>query len=393
MRDECTLSSEFGNRPGKTALCCVKGSKLAHQLATTAAEQDEFTHQVIIEPVVCGGTIYQMKFERTFIIAAAHCLVNRNGEVMKANDLELIVDLNRLGAERGPANVKLVKQVIVHENYGGLAGNGNFTTGFEKDIALLELNTRVRSYVELDLPEKNFEPWLHRPYGLVLGRVANQTVKGTFPFTKEACKNDLQNSVKDQVLCVGDLNDGKPLFGAWDSGFPVICKSPEFYPVLCGLAGFRKNRDSCNGNSPNEKECLPGVYTNLAYFNEWVEGKVGANEKILTEIGLYGESVTGKEHPYYVLVSSNKGGHCGGTLIKPDVMVTPASCVVNSKGVKWEGLKITTGHALKLGASGIRVLPGFEKSSHVGKNEDHFHNDLAVVRLNREVAVTQNELP
>lgn len=400
MRDVCSISTDFGRRQGERALCCVEGSKSAERLATIAAEQNEFSHQVLIEPVRCGGTIYNQKY----ILTAAHCVVNSQGEILKAKDLKVIVGLNSLGLDRKASNVKAVNKVIVHENYPLLAENTK-PHSYENDIALLELDSKISlgattTNTALELAEKDFKPWVYHPHGVVLGLVGNRTVKGNFKFSKDACKEGIDSGIHEQILCVGDVNEGKPLLGIRDAGFPVICRKNLGVPVLCGLAGFRNDRDSCNGNKPDENECLAGLYTNVGYFKEWVEGKAGAQEDdTFPDVRLYGKWESGREYPNNVQVTSTQGEACGGTLVQPNIVITAAHCVVNSNGEERQGVGVIIGQESKLsdgkkfGVEGIRVLPGYEKCSHVNKDKDHFHNDLAIVKLNGDVDVRLEQLP
>ena len=255
----------------------------------------------------CAGTLLTSRY----VLTAAHCFVE--GEKGK---IEGVAGVDGVGVHIGDPNIIeggdkiLVKRIVVHPKY---------VTGSNiNDIALVELERAPRTDVGaktvtvVDLPsEPEYLPangelriigWGKTENGkgsldlletsvnavdrsqcnrvltsarMRAGEVQKSLDELSFEFNLNAAgRKALEASilqaggaVTPQMFCAAAPNDGRDTCGG-DSGGPILRKDASGRWVQVGIVSF--------GVGQCGKASLPGVYTRLALYTDWLRGVVEA---------------------------------------------------------------------------------------------------------------------
>jgi len=237
----------------------------------TQATEGEFPFQVELMrdhgssySVYCGGTL----ISSTWVVTAAHCIT----EV--GNPTHIIYGTNTISPLDDGQTVA-VSNVYVHENYAGETQvDGKYY--MDNDIALLQLASPV-NVAPMDYLAKLDN------LGYVTGTTAtvsgwgttesgsgsNVLMKVNLPvFDQTECENiysSTTNPVSDNMVCAGYTN-GTADSCTGDSGGPLFVQNTDGTDTLIGIVSYGVG---C------AEEGYPGVYTNVARYIDWIEGKTG----------------------------------------------------------------------------------------------------------------------
>lgn len=214
----------------------------------------------------CGGSLYAERW----VITAGHCVddVTKDGITVAAGRVEL---------KRG---IKLhrVKRIVIHPDY--VPAVVGVTPPYD-DVALLELETRVRSgrrqrpIALIDEEEERsavVDGTLFTVSGWGLTRPDGQQVetvlrKVEVPFApRDRCNRpEAHNgSVTDEMICAGYAAGGKDAC-SWDSGGPLALRRAGQPALLVGIVSW--------GSGCAEPDKY-GVYTRVARYRTWIEETV-----------------------------------------------------------------------------------------------------------------------
>ena len=205
----------------------------------------------------CGGAL----LTSSLVVTVAHCCYQLDMTTVKvvAGDHDLYV-------EEGTEQTAGVGHVVVHEAYDP------FTQ--ENDICLIQLDRTLSLGGAVEVirragPEDKDQ--FISGSGLVTGW-GDLYEGGVMPdklmevlvtlHSDTECREDYgEQAVKESMLCAGDT--GRDACQG-DSGGPLVCSSsPGSVPdILCGLVSWGLG---CG------RENYPGVYTELAYFSQWID--------------------------------------------------------------------------------------------------------------------------
>ena len=227
----------------------------------------------------CGGSIVN----EHYILTAAHCLMEKEKEVVSPKDLLVKVGANDLASKQG-ATLR-VSKAIPHEKY---VHNGAYD-----DVALLKLsdnvdftnpNVRPICLPTQEMLKENFtgEEVTVIGWGLI-SYVAGDTEKklrevDVTVISTPKCDKDYQKEkdlmknypkgITDQFICAGSPEGGKDSCQG-DSGGPLMYEKKGIFYQL-GIVSFGYK---CG------KKTFPGVYTNLPFYVDWINKNMMTRKK------------------------------------------------------------------------------------------------------------------
>ena len=234
------------------------------------ATHGEWPWQVVVYPpgYICGGVLIAPEW----VVTAAHCVTTSGGSIYTPAQMQVILGEYQRNANDGSEQPKGVTQIIRHPNYN------NSTLDF--DIALLKLASAatpsnfvstvplLRSPADDALVASGAMTWV-TGWGLTSngsGATTSQILMEVeLPIVSNTACGQVWNGITANMLCAGYTEGGKDSCGG-DSGGPLVAGAPGNWK-LAGLVSF----GSTTCGAPN----LPGVYTRVSRFVDWIESHTG----------------------------------------------------------------------------------------------------------------------
>jgi len=215
----------------------------------------------------CGGSI----LDENNVMTAAHCCTTFGGLT------QVVIGEHNLREEEGVEQTIQIDQKIQHEDYQ--------SSTFNNDICILRLASPIKlddktakPVVPIAFPEgtdcSDESQYLGKNWRVIgwgtleAGGFISQTLQEVdVPYVDRAtCDKDygLFTKVTDQMVCAGkegfDSCQG-------DSGGPILFEPAEG-PRQVGIVSWGRGCAAAG---------YPGVYTNVACFGDWIEGKLSGN--------------------------------------------------------------------------------------------------------------------
>lgn len=268
----------------------------------TPAPEGKYPYQVRLydsledEKGSCGGSLIAGQW----VLTAAHCMYAGRGDSKRAIEASEVV-IGYGSNDRKETTKVEVAEIIVHPKYAACAGNTECAENSKSDIALLKLAEPVAEPQTVALVDPETEKTL-----LVPGAKVVVTGWGAMwdPYDKDVGKllaafgpgNTLKDRVNyprklhevevdwmDNAACaaVFDASGGGEIADTeicamrqgtrkdscqGDSGGPLVVPSGDGF-VQVGVVSWGRG---CGG-------ALPGVYTRVATFSDWIKQAIGAD--------------------------------------------------------------------------------------------------------------------
>lgn len=221
---------------------------------------------VLHDGFLCGGSI----IAGNWVVTAAHCTVNHDGQHANAAAFRVVSGTARLSQ---PGRTSRVTRVIVHEGYQpGDAGSPD-------DIALLQLaepalgqpvrlmdGTRDR---ELLTPGR---PVVTTGWGTTAtgGRGSDVLREVQLPLVAQpTCARVYDGHIGAGQLCAGDVAHGGKDSCQGDSGGPLVAATPDGGFLLAGVVSFGRGCAEAG---------YPGVYTRVSTYTGWITRRTGGEQ-------------------------------------------------------------------------------------------------------------------
>lgn len=206
----------------------------------------------------CGGAVINDRY----ILTAAHCFFDSNGNQEPAEDLVVGVGdhlMSSTSDDVAATKTIGVAEVILHPSYD--------SDDFDNDVALVKLSEVLAFSAEVRpvcLPEDDSKTYagaagIASGWGTLSsgGNQPNQLMEVTLPILEPSCWGQ---TVTDRMLCAGYAEGGKDTCQG-DSGGPLcVVEGDRYYEV-----GVTSHGSGCaDANSP-------GVYSRVSKFLSWIK--------------------------------------------------------------------------------------------------------------------------
>lgn len=222
---------------------------------------------------ICGGSL----ISENVVLCAAHCFIDQvayNGSFLQDEDFIVVMgNLDRFVRDNNTLIFDIKKVVKAVDIF-------NVTT-FDKDIVLVMLNATVPAN------HTTVKPIALNDGCIAGGTVCQATGWGTteegylsdilmtldVPIIEfNTCRNvtDYGSAIHEGMLCAGYL-EGERDACSGDSGGPLVCGSYQAGIVSWGTGCALPNK--------------PGVYTDVAYYKDWILTNIAAYNGTLPQFG------------------------------------------------------------------------------------------------------------
>ncbi|KAK8390764.1 hypothetical protein O3P69_010464 [Scylla paramamosain] len=232
--------------------------------------KNAFTNKV---DFLCGGSVINERY----VLTAAHCVSSKQPDVIRLGEWDLSTDLDCETTDTGfefcapePAQDFIYEEIVSHPDY-------NSRGQVSDDIALIRLTTPVdfrrnRWIQPVCMPGQDFDvrATVDQRNAVVSGwgftengTVSDVLLQVYLPMVDiDSCNTTYKGRVLNEQVCFGGVK-GKDSCGG-DSGGPLVISASDAPPfTLIGIVSY--------GPRDCGREGVPGVYTSVAKYRNWVE--------------------------------------------------------------------------------------------------------------------------
>lgn len=230
----------------------------------TAVEPGQLPWQISLQMAVgpfsthfCGGTLVN----GSWVVTAAHCV---NKPFIEIENLRVVYNSTTVKTRQAPVKV----EKIFMANYNPQTKENDLAL-LKLDVSNKELAEQLQSLSIAHLPTMDYEPkgscitsgWGYTKVNA--GDLSSQLLEARVDvLTMDDCRSRFatKRNITSSMFCAGG---GESDACQGDSGGPLVCHESNGQVVLAGVVSW-----GIGCATPG----LPGVYTNLAYHREWIDG-------------------------------------------------------------------------------------------------------------------------
>ncbi|KAK3721618.1 hypothetical protein QZH41_008298 [Actinostola sp. cb2023] len=288
---------------------------------------------------------------------------------------------DRLGTTPVQRTFRL-RQLIKHEGF--------IPSQLKNDIALLQLQGSVSTSSKVHtvcLPQKGTQAQIGKGcyitgWGRTIGggSLASTLQQALLPVAShKAC-----SSVNGKIIPV----DERSMICAGGKGHKGGCQGDSGGPFVCNEGGKWVLRGAVSWGHSMCKTNHYSVFARISNFVDWIKGKISAcGVKPFSARVVNGQNAAKHAWPWQISLRVNGRHICGGSLIKPDWVITAAHCVARNPSPS--GYTVVVGAHYRLGTTPVqRTFRLRQLFKHEGFSMRHLRNDIALLQLQGSVSTS-----
>ncbi|KAL9955812.1 hypothetical protein ACROYT_G037195 [Oculina patagonica] len=325
---------------------------------------------------ICGGSL----FKPNWVITAAHC-VHRNPN---PSGYTVVVGAHiRTGTTAVQQSLK-VKKIIKHAGFS--------MSSLRDDIALLELERPATLSDEVNLvclPQKGTKVaagtrcyitgWGRTVGG---GSAADTLQQAILPVVSHSQCNQRNSRLlpvdERSMVCAGSGTANQAGGCQGDSGGPFVCQEGGKW-VLRGAVSW--------GNSMCRTDYYT-VFARISSFIDWIsQNMAGCGTRTVRTRVVGGVNASPHSWPWQISLRVNGRHICGGSLLKPNWVITAAHCV--DRNPNPSGYTVVVGAHTRTGTTAVQQSLKVKKIiKHAGFSLRNLRNDIALLELERPATLS-----
>ncbi|KAM4737636.1 suppressor of tumorigenicity 14 protein homolog [Anableps anableps] len=245
--------------------CGIRPFRSSRIVGGQASKEGEWPWQVSLHVTGLGHTCGASVLNNRWLLTAAHCFQD---DYAHTNRWEAFLGLHVQGQTNEWTVKRKVKRIVIHKDYNRMS--------YDNDIALMELDSSVtlNQYIwPICLPSATYDFPVGQEAWITGWGATKEGDAGTKVLHKAqvriinstVCKNLLEDSVTDKMLCAGVLAGGVDACQG-DSGGPLAITNPTGRVFVAGIVSWG---EGCGFKNK------PGVYTRITTLRSWIKDQIG----------------------------------------------------------------------------------------------------------------------
>ncbi len=227
------------------------------------AEQGEWGWQVLVRPgnYLCGGSLVAAEW----VLTAAHCVFDNNGELMAAEAIRVTVGETHRGKLEGTEQLLNVSEIFAHEAYEKHSNNNDIAllhlatpAQLNNAVAIVPLLTNEHAGLVAEGVLATVTGWGTTEEG---GNSSSALMEVSVPVVGNELCNRSYGIITDNMICGGYQEGGKDSCQG-DSGGPLVVADENGNWYLAGVVSFGYGCARAD---------FYGVYTRVSQYVSWIQ--------------------------------------------------------------------------------------------------------------------------